>query len=720
MLSITRKGTYIAGTGLPWDYYGDDSAEGVFYIIPKPQFSFDNGKPIFSLVEFKTNDAANGSGYCHFQAQLTVPGDIQQAVKQDIMQKFGVKDPQLATLNFNPNSTSQVEFTNAITPEEPRMVQVLPSLTGGNAASFLIDLDRDGMGIFRAAFSGASGAIPIWYALSVNARLPQIKATVTFNSQAAYNYEKSTKVDKNVWGDVTRREVTIRSYLSQSQAGSINIDPGDPPPPPDVMEEVDQWAKRTLENLVEDAVASVIAGMNPGSADKFNMNMISSFKQVYERSQVVDWIFGPTDTLPSMPALGFEFEDFYQIIDARQFGVNVTMNLNFSQPGDAEFDENEAIDSVDVTLTYPGLANNTFRFDSSEQSHLFATKWDTDRGGLYDLAYTVNYVKPGQPPLRFEYKNLEQSIFTITPYQAGLISVTFDGSNLDWSTSETGFKWVQVEFFFQDLSGNNKPVTQVVQLDGTIQRQTIKSIFSLPIFNPYSYQMIYLTRDSNGLPFRTKPVESNAAQVFVQDPFAETTLFLILDEGVEDRINYALLKVWYSPAAGQPSITKNYKLDAVRDFVEMPVMGIDTDSLLFHFQGTMLMNSGPSPRSIPESFTPGPDIVISADTAWFAVRVNPGLINWTDTLAQVKAEVRYEEPGPVELTAVARAITRTTADDFFTGYYYASQESPSYRWIATYSYTDKPAVEVSGTSSSPIWTLAPTPADLEYNLEDFE
>jgi hypothetical protein len=717
MLEIARKGTWSDPTdGYIWNYYGDDANATIFYIVPRPQFSVDNNrKPMFRLVEYQTNDGANGSGYCHMQVQLTVPARVQTAIIADIRVKFGV-DAQINTLNYNSGTSAQFEY---LMPEqtEPALVQMTPTLVGGNIASFLCELGRDGVQVFKDAFSGVTGSLPVSYSLSIDARLPSVTAVVEFDSQAAFNYEKTVNVDRNIWGDVTRREVTVRSFLQSSQAGTITVDPGSPPPSPEALEEARQWAGNTLNNLVNNAVNTVLATINPGDANNFSMSMVQSFKETYAESQVVPWLFAPTDTLPSMPQLGFNFNDFYSTVDVRRFSLNVTMNLDFAET--APVDNPTAIRSVDVTVQYPGLAQNTFTFDFGNQAHLFDADWDEAAGGKYRISYRVNYWKAGQPPLEMPAQTEEASIFTISPEAAGIVQVVFDVSNIPWAGSRA-YAFVQVEFFFQDLSGSNNPITQTLQLDMLNQTGEIDSIYAVPRFNPYIYTLIYKMND--GTEFRLQPQTSNAAKIYVNDPLQHSTLFTVLVKTPANNVDFALMDISYKGGLeGQPvSLSFQIPDPSKPNVTRLPfdVNAVNVSQVLFHYSGMLFLEDG-TPIQIPDSVTGNTNIVISPDQLWFGVSIFADLIDWSNNLGMVTVDVTY-----LQSTAAGAKVPTTlstpapwTFKNFPTqnqqvvlGFLHPASEQARYDYTITYSYTDQQKFKViTGTSTSPTLTIPPTP-----------
>ena len=73
MLNVSQQSTYTDSDGYAWQYYPDDVENDKFYIVPRPQFAFANGKPVFQVVVYQTDDKNNGSGYCHIGVELAVP-----------------------------------------------------------------------------------------------------------------------------------------------------------------------------------------------------------------------------------------------------------------------------------------------------------------------------------------------------------------------------------------------------------------------------------------------------------------------------------------------------------------------------------------------------------------------------------------------------------------------------------------------------------------------
>ncbi|HEX6086223.1 MAG TPA: hypothetical protein VF266_16960 [Thermoanaerobaculia bacterium] len=692
MLSISRQGTWIDPSGYTWSFYGDDVDRSVFTIIPRPEFATDpvTGKPIFALVEFETSDGGNGSGYCALQTRTNVPEEAILGITSEIQFRFGVQQPRFVTLSLNPATRAVIEYVD---PElaVPVLVEIAPSRTDQNSAAFLIPLTRGGMQQFKGAFSGQSGSVPISYWLYTDVRLPDVGATVTFDSVVAEQYERSEQIDKNIWGEVTRRQVAIAHYFSRSQAGTIELHVGDPPPPVEIVEQMRRWAENTLEDLVELAVDSALSRIPPDRPDAFTISMVSSFRREYMQGQIAQWVFVPTDTLPSMPALGFSFDEFFTRVKARQFTVNVTMNVSFEPPESDAFVEEESIASVEVTIRYPTLFDNTLRFDALTQSHLFVAPWDEGAGGRYTLEYTVNYHKPGQPPLRVRFENLEQSVFTVTPASAGVISVEFDGRNLDWVDPDSGYSGVEIAFFFIDLSGDNQPVTQIARIDREAPRTTIRSLFSLPIFNDYSYTLTYFMND--GTTFTLDARRSNAARIFVNNPLQSSTLFVVLQQPPGFTILQAPIRVsWLSGLSHDP-VSKNLTLLPSKPVTPVPVNAVSTSQVLFSYQGTILLQNLP-PKTIVLATTPNMQIVISPVMIWFGIQIDASLIDWVDNLGLVKIDLTYMDGTvPRIFGSPLWAAPDEQKDPLLVvaGFYVRGDVTPTYDYTITWSYTDKPA-----------------------------
>lgn len=731
MLTITRKGSWTEPGGYVWNYYGDDENASIFYIIPRPQFSFDNRqRPVFRLVEYRTSDGSNGSGYCHLQVQLSVPQDVRDAIVADIRAKFGVTDPQIDPLRYNPGSMAGVEYPDPATPGEPVLVQVAPTLVGGNIASFLIDLDREGVKTFKDAFSGVTGALPVNYAVSVDSRMPAVKAVVTFDSQAAYRYEQQNKVDKNVWGDVTRREVTIRTTLQQSQAGSIQVDPGSPPPPPEVIEAARRWAQGTLEQLVNNAVNSVLASIPANQADRFTMDLVQSFREEYSESQVVPWLFAPADTLPSMPQLGFSFDEFFSVVDLRRFNVNVTMNLAFAKEAPAE--DSTAIRSVDVTVTYPGLQDNTFTFDADNQAHLFETVWDPGAGGRYKIAYKVNYWRTGQPPLVMPAQDAEASIYTINPAAAALVEVEFNADNVPFVTTGAGYDFVQVEFWFQDLSGNNHPIVQNIQLDSSAKTGKVNSIYAVPRFNDYVYTLTY--RKNDGSLLRLQPQTSNAAKIYINNPLKTTTLFLVLTKTANNGVDYALTDIAYNTGLDGPPVSISLQIpdppDTGKTNLPITVTAVDTSQVVFYYSGIILFEDG-NLLQIPDAVTNLKSIILNPNQFWFGINVRADLIDWSDpNLGMVSVDLTFEAPTGTGEQAVrvrrtitppspwTRASAPTQQKHVVVGFLHPVSEQAKYDAVITYAYTNGPAKTIElMNATSPVLAIPPKPESLQARKE---
>src|SRR5437016_2022585 len=107
MLDISKQGTYIDDSGYQWTCYQDDATANFFYIIPRPQWAYDDtGKLLFHMVKCVTNDASNGSGYCRIGVEMAVPQSVQSAIVTAVKSQFGVSNPSFQALQYNPGGAA--------------------------------------------------------------------------------------------------------------------------------------------------------------------------------------------------------------------------------------------------------------------------------------------------------------------------------------------------------------------------------------------------------------------------------------------------------------------------------------------------------------------------------------------------------------------------------------------------------------------------------------
>ena len=362
MLNISKQGTYQDNTGYEWVFYQDDVNSSDFYIVPRPQFAYDdNNNPIFQIVRYQTNDSTNGSGYCHIGVELSVPSAIEQAITGAIAQQFGVSNPQFQALPYNPGAAAYLSFTQQGTTT---VFTAAASAFGSNQATFLLQMTKAQLDSVVAAFTTSGGTYVVQYNLSVPARLPAVTAVLQFNSAVAYQYQV-TQPQHHMWGSDTPG--STQAILNASQSSTVTLNWGEANPPVSLQQAVANWANTTLATLVNSQVQEQLALQGETSSESFSINEVSSFTETYQNNQVIDWIIQPQALLPSLTDLNLNINSYTATVNEQQQVMTVTTNVPFAADQELvpvnEFAE-VLVRSVTVTVSYPVLpqAAATYRF----------------------------------------------------------------------------------------------------------------------------------------------------------------------------------------------------------------------------------------------------------------------------------------------------------------------------------------------------------------------
>lgn len=496
MLNISLKGTYQDPTGYDWDYYGDDTNASVFYIVPRPQFvTNDNGDPSFQITRYKTDDASNGSGYCRFDIELSVPAEVEKAITAEIPQKFpSSKAPySFNSLNYNPGGKAYFDFASGsdqITYSAP------VSNYGSNVASFLMSMTQKQLDTIVSGFSTKGSPFEVGYHLSVPARLPAVNATLSFDSAIAFQYQV-TQPSYNSWGEETSPG-NVQTMLKESASSNVKIDWGTSKPSSDLRQAVADWANQTLADLVTAEVQKAIQLQGIKSGSSFNINEVSSFTNNYSENMVVDWIISPRAALPSFPTLGLDIKNFTSEVEERQQTMTVSTYLPFQADGIKRLPDGgdqALVDHVEVTVTYPGLdeANATYKF-TENGSHTFTAPYDENAGPNWSLEYTVTYWNTSAPPVKSPGPiKISSGTYTLEVAEAGILTVKFDAQQA-FATEGTKPIEVDIAFSYINSDGSSDLIQQVLKIKASDNPQvgSINSMYPLPITSKYNYQVTYI------------------------------------------------------------------------------------------------------------------------------------------------------------------------------------------------------------------------------------
>lgn len=763
MLSFTRQGTYEDKANYNWVYYGDDTNHNLFYIVPRPAFVMDeNGNPVFQLVTYKTNDSTtNGSGYCSFQVQLTVPAEINQAIMSDIAHKFtDAPNPILNTLPYNPGNKATIYYYDAATQQDTG-IDVTASDYGSNVASFLIHLDAKGVSTFTTAFSAPGGALKVTYAMSAPVRLPAVTAVLTFDSTIALNYQKTVYRDKNVWGETTSTRTEINETLSQSEASTVTITWGIPNPPQDLVDRVTSWANQELETLIANEVEQAYQAWNADHPEgTFDLSLVSSFNMTFSENMVINWYIQPTTTLPSLTDLGKTPANFFSTADDRQFVLTINANVPFATSHAATLaadgntqsaspnvftDGDALVENLVVTVTYPNVSNtktktNSYTFTANSDTATFIAPYDPTQGYQYGLNYTVTYSykdASGKQQTNKVTKSLlamTAAQYTISLVEAGILRVTFDGSHIGFGKD---LDRAQVQFYFASLSSDQQPINEEFVLNATTLSEVVRSFTAAPIDTNYTYQVTYFLGNNKSV--AAPSVTTNGPNIVLNSPFQQKQIGLLLT-GAASVVQEVDVQVWFNDtpnllsqvlgelttsmvlddalaepptesAPGYYTLTPPANQGEQTNRATFSQLVIDANSP-FNLQATLIMADG-SVQDIPQIALASnlPMVVFSKGYTYFTVQIDPGLIDWTkDSVQQVQVNLSFlDASGKPQQTQSHLFNPKALAPAYYS-YRAPISQSLSYKWNATYSYTNESNKTIADTTgSNSILSLPPNP-----------
>jgi hypothetical protein len=696
MIDITKSEVITYGNNEKITIYQDHDDANTWYLTPTPVIPIENGVPQFSLVQYDTNQGKAGT--CSFETELQVPPAALAAVQK--------AKPGFTQGQFDWQAGGQVWFTFML-QDKTLELGAQPSSYGGNRASFIVQLpNADAVNDFINAFGpggSAGGTFKIEYVVTALTKLPPASVTVTFNSNIAYTYSKTVKVDKNVWGHVTSRRVTINQYLNESQAGTVAIDDGGQPLSPDMKQKLTAWGNQTLADDVNQAVDQAINIIGEENADNFSLNMVASFKNVYSEEQVVPWYITPMATLPSFSQ--DQWDKLYSTVENQTLDVGFTV-LNLLANG---------VEQVELTVTYPTRTTGNSHVFTSKTSGVWRFKADGSIvNGKYDPSYSYQY--------KVTYKD-----HSITPYTSpeietsdtqvvldtgdlSVLHVSFTAQNVFSSSSTADNKVESLNVSFNFVNQNGGAVhNQQFTLDSKTPSHTVKSFTKLPALNDYQYKLVYVL--SGGQEATIDYQSDSSPSVMIDSPFQPVvvTPFVLVSD-------YQMIELMatYSDTVNDINEQKTWAIQPNKAGEQWTFLAPrNTIKQQIQYSGEIIDTKG-NQITIPQTQTEMMFINVSETQQSFGVQVDPSQIQFdTNSITQVVLTL---------FTWTAQKTRTNITDPAFTflkgapgrlySFHYNTGETPTYFWTADYWYKDgtkktiKPTIE-KGTSTLVLPANAP-------------
>ncbi|NEP26033.1 hypothetical protein [Moorena sp. SIO3I6] len=623
--------------------YGDNQSEVTRYILPQPVIETGtDGLPKFSLTEF--NNAEQVTGQCNLQTVLITPPGAVNAVRDKFGPEtiIGAWEWSAGTAYFNyqyPNDQGELQSFSA-----PAWPSLTPTTTTGGVAqtsgqaAWTVSLpSQAAVASFIGAFGpGGNGAFSVEYQMEVPGSLPGVTVTIAFDSTIAYTYEQEIDVDKNVWGSVTSRTVTINQYLNSSGAGSIDYVWGAIDPESSQGQQIQNWANQTLRNAVQqsvdDAIALLEQNVPQGNEYTFSMSQVSSFSTVYSSNQVVIWVAQSSTQLPAFSES--EWDSLYQQVNTAPLSVVFALqNTNLKA---------NKINSITISVTSPSGSDRGTLTD--KDSTWTFSKPAVSAGNQPNFTYSYSYSVAYSNGTSWESPKIEgdaapsgQTSETINAGDLRALAVTIQTTNINY---DTDVDYVEVDFSFTNTNTAPGIPAETVTRNNKFQQNNdpweVQFYTAVPYTTPYQYAVKYVMK--NGSTVELAPASpQNTNQVFITSAVYPKTYFLNV--------------VW--PEPGSPDVMKDLFLQAnyvdPNNTVSVPPQmwqlptkppqpptpwqfqaPLNTNAYVQILTAQYTLNNQIIQLPLPLNVLPGTVINVSYKQTPFMITIEPSLVKWAD------------------------------------------------------------------------------------------
>jgi hypothetical protein len=700
MINIEATQVISYGNGQVVTVYRDFTDANKWYIVPEPVIPLDgNGLPEFSLVSYTTGTEVTGT--CSFQTEL----QVSQAALEAVKAKLG---SDIVIGQFDWQSVKAV-FHFATAKQAALELIAKPSMYGSNRASFVIHLpDSDTYEAFKNGFGpggSAAGTFILEYDVTALTRLTPATVTVDFNSQTAYDYQRTVSVSRDTWGHVTSETVSITEHLQQSKAGTIEIDPGGSPLDPRTQQMLLQWGNDTLQRDVEQAVAAATQMMDSNDAPSFDMTAISSFRNVYVNGQIVPWIITPQSPIPSFSDA--VWQKVSSTVSIRPMTVAFTVQ---------DLSNNE-VESIEIMVNYPvhsqtPPANNTFQFTpSGPSSWIFTAPGQSDRGvfnGTYSYHYVVHYTDGSQPYTSGEIQSVQSEIY-ISANDLKILSLEFVAENVPFKSATVSgtdtVDYMLIDLFFVNQATGAPLQLQQVKLDATNKSHLFKSQTHEPFANPCSYKLTYVMTSGAQviIDWQTTtlaaPAQDGAATapvLHLNSPFQNQKISLWLMEPTGQAFQMASISATYADSVNNLNEQHSWN---ITDFSKQPepwnfLAPANQNGQIVSFDGTYVV--GGQPYTLQNAQTSLTMIVLNPNKPLFSVIVDPSQIEWADgqyTQVRVTLYTKNDKGVKSDIKSLTPFHPGNSQTQLYTFYYDASVTPVCY-YTAEYWIKDQSAPAV--------------------------
>ena len=446
-----------------------------------------DGLPVLLLVEYALSDterAANpqlppGGGYLALDTTLDVPDDALTALRAELQTRVDAEWARLRAGTPAEQAKQGVAGTTAPpavefgTPTftkgavhldaphsavlvEARVAESVPTLLGGNVASFSLDLTPSGASFVRQSLLAPDGSaatdtdpLQVGYDLTFWARLPPASIHIAVDQRRAYDYARKQLegrgIDHCTTYDFDHTDLTTET-ITQSGAVTVQIDTGSGTMPGDVIDKLRGYALDLVKQLVAGAVFAK-ADPPAGGATPYVLRRDEAFQQELHsatdmtltvdlvQSSVVEWTVHPQGVLQTDLA-GTDAATMQRLIRRVSLADGFFDHLDVTVRAFADF-KPMGVSHVELQLEYTGTGadgvaqTKTQAFTITDGS---AQRWQPAMiGDARTFRYRWRAVLDGHPAPEFgEWSSSSQPVVDIVVPEPGVVAVEVLAGNIDF------------------------------------------------------------------------------------------------------------------------------------------------------------------------------------------------------------------------------------------------------------------------------------------------
>ena len=263
MFDFTQVDRYTDAEGKEWEYYGDTSDPVVFYIVPRLEFAIVKEQPMCTLIQYRTGDAREGSGYLYAELVLAMPDTLPQAIRADIRSKHQI-EAQIKPLPLKLQSKAWATCSLRDTEHAQITAPMIFSQETQARVAFFIPLDAAGVATCQQALGKGGQGLGFDYRWEVDSRLPNADCTIHFNAMCAFeariNEVGSEAFFETNIGTLGRLPHEFTDALCDASR-SVSIEPRGETLPQHVQDRLQSWANERIDDRVKDQVEEIEQGM---------------------------------------------------------------------------------------------------------------------------------------------------------------------------------------------------------------------------------------------------------------------------------------------------------------------------------------------------------------------------------------------------------------------------------------------------------------------------